>query len=130
MAASNVHRPRTCVRTSYGSRWRVVLLVLGISLQSFVFSSSSNSATNVHPATATTAAANSNPTEESSTTLVYSSTNDGNTLAALETTTNQPEEIIFITSAKKVDKEARQRQRKGIYYGTPSGKKIFKYLKN
>lgn len=65
--------------------------------------------------------------EQSSTTLVYSMTNDGSSGRAadgLEETTNQPEEIIFITSTKKVEKDGQQqRQLKPVYYGTPSGER-------
>lgn len=92
------------------------MLVLSISIQSFVFS-----------AVPTKYPTKSISSEESSTTLIYSMTNDDNTSGPVaDTTTPQPEEIIFITSTKKVEKDARQRQLKPVYYGTPSGKRVLK----
>lgn len=99
----------------------VLLLLLCISLQSVpVFSAVPTNA----PSTSSIASSNSLSGEESSkttTTLVYSK--DGSVPQVTETTTNQPEEIIFITSTKKVEKDTRPRQLRPVYYGTPSGEK-------
>lgn len=126
---ARIQRPRTyCATTVRNSgSCAVLLLILSISIQSFVFSA----AASVVQSNANGNAANESVAvgqqEQSSTTLVYSMTNDGSSGRAadgLEETTNQPEEIIFITSTKKVEKDGQQqRQLKPVYYGTPSGER-------
>lgn len=105
---ARIHRPTihgTRISRS-GNQWCLLLLVLlSICIESFASSAPSKA-----PAA-----------EVNSTTLVYSTTNGGKTPApaVTETTSISPEEIIFITSTK--EKEARKRQMKPVYYGTPSG---------
>lgn len=122
MASIQQNRPSRKCRTSLvRPQWRVVLLLLSLSIQSFVFSAVPTNAPDVSSTSNTTSSRISG--EQSPTTMLVlpSTTHEGAGAAAAETTTNQPEEIIFITSTKKVEKDTRHRQLKPVYYGTPSG---------